>query len=73
MLYKNITNKSQYIVAASVKQLIPPGEVINLSLCDIRHAGSNIRNFESILKAQEMSDFLLDRSAHKKDEKFEVK
>jgi len=62
VLYKNISGKQQYITAASVKQLIPPDGIINLSPCDIRHAGSNIRNFESVLKAQEMADFLFLRT-----------
>jgi len=67
MEYRNITEKSQYIVAASVKQLIPPGGIVNLSATDLRHAGSNMRSFESILKAQEMADFLLQRSVGEKD------
>ena len=62
MEYKNITENNQYIVASSVKQLVPPGGIINLSATDLRHAGSNIRNFESVLKAQEVADFLFQRS-----------
>lgn len=72
MIYKNITEKSQYIVASSVKQLIPPGGTINLSISDIRHAGSNIRSFESVYKATEIVNDLFFR-ATKKDEKFSVK
>jgi len=67
MEYKNISNRNQYIVSGSVKQLIPPGKIVSLSMTDIRHAGSNIRHFESVLKAQEMADYLFQRSVRKKD------
>jgi hypothetical protein len=67
MEYKNISDKSQYIVSGSIKQLIPPEGVVNLSATDIRHAGSNIRNFESVLKAQEMADYLFKRSVRKQN------
>ncbi len=62
MLYKNISEKNQYIVSSSIKQLVLPGEVINLSQTDLRHAGSNIRNFESVYKAQEIADDIFRRS-----------
>jgi len=61
MEYKNISNKDQYIVCASVKQLVPPGGIVILSATDIRHAGSNIRHFESVIKAQEIGDLIFRR------------
>ena len=62
MLYKNISDKSQYVVCGSVRQLIASGTVINLSQTDIRHAGSSMRFFESVYKSQEVVDDLFRRS-----------
>jgi len=62
MLYKNITDKSRYVVCSSVKQLIPPGGIVGLSVTDIRHAGGSMRFFESVYKSQEVIDDLFRRS-----------
>lgn len=72
MLYKNISDRNQYIVSSSVKQLVPPGGVINLSQTDLRHAGSNIRNFESVYKAQEIVDELFRRAVESRGGKIDV-
>lgn len=62
MKYKNITDRPRNVVCSSVKQLIQPGGVVNLSKTDIRHAGGAMRFFESIYKAQEIADDLFRRS-----------
>jgi len=63
MQYKNITDRNRWVVCSSVKQLIPPGGIVNLSHTDIRHAGGAMRFFESVHKAQEIADDLFKRSA----------
>lgn len=65
MKYKNISGTNKWIVCQSVKQLIPPDGIVNLSHTDIRHAGSAMRFFESVHKAQEIADDLFRRQSEK--------
>ena len=73
MLYKNISETNQYIVSSSVKQLVAPGHVINLSQSDLRHSGSNIRNFESVYKAQEIVDAAFLRAIESQPKNLNIK
>jgi hypothetical protein len=52
MLYKNISDTPVWILCNSMKTLVCPGEVINLSIPDINHSGSTMRFFESLAKHQ---------------------
>ncbi len=51
MLYRNFTDHDQHISVNMIKKKITPGGMVNLSRRDIAHAGSNMRNFESVIKS----------------------
>ena len=51
MLYRNFTIQDQFITVNMMKKRIAPGGIVNISRRDITHAGSNMRNFESVIKS----------------------
>jgi len=60
-LYKNISQKAEYICSHMLKTLVQPGAMIEISSRDLLHCGGAMRNFESVVKAKAVADQKMSR------------
>jgi hypothetical protein len=55
-LYKNISDRAQYICSNMNKILIQPDGIVEITTRDLQHSGGALRYFESLVKSEAVAN-----------------